>query len=377
MSRAWTFQDCRQKQKLGDKAPWSVGWYTPEGKKRSRRLGSKSAATKYARKLEGQLAAGLYEDQSRMTWADCRKAIDSKILASMSPGTRDATRYALNNFERLVKPKYVRSIKTETIDEFIAKRREERGLKPGSKVSPATVNCDLRHIKMVLRIVHEWKHLPEVPKIRMVREPKKVPRYVTPEHFAAIYNACHVAKRPAPANFTTEEWWQALIVTAYMTGWRIGDLLGLYRDNVDLDAGVAILEADDTKGKRGEVVPLPEVVVEHLERLAGFDDMMFPVEQDRRVLWSEFERIQAEAGIHLTCHGKHEHTPSCHLYGFHDLRRAFATMNAERLTADALQALMRHQSYTTTQRYINMAQQLNGKAADLFVPDVLRTAEAG
>ena len=29
--RAWLFQDHRQKQKLGDEAPWSVGWIDPEG----------------------------------------------------------------------------------------------------------------------------------------------------------------------------------------------------------------------------------------------------------------------------------------------------------------------------------------------------------
>jgi hypothetical protein len=49
------------------------------------------------------------------------------------------------------------------------------------------------------------------------------------------------------------------------------------------------------------------------------------------------------------CRGNHEHTPACHFYGFHDLRRAFATMNAGQLTPDALQALTRHKSYLTTQ----------------------------
>ena len=33
-------------------------------------------------------------------------------------------------------------------------------------------------------------------------------------------------------------------------------------------------------------------------------------------------------------------------------------MNADRVTGDALQALMQHKDYKTTQRYINMARQL-------------------
>jgi integrase len=55
-------------------------------------------------------------------------------------------------------------------------------------------------------------------------------------------------------------------------------------------------------------------------------------------------------------------------YGFHDLRRAFATMNADRLTLDVLQVLMQHKDYQTTQRYINMARQLKPAAHNLFVP---------
>ena len=80
------------------------------------------------------------------------------------------------------------------------------------------------------------------------------------------------------------------------------------------------------------------------------------------------------AGIHLPCHEKHEHTDACYLYGFHDLRRAFATVNAETLSADALQALMRHKSYQTTRRYINMAQQISRSVEHLYVPEILRTS---
>ena len=41
----------------GDKCPWSVGWYDASGRKRSKKVGSKSMATKFARKKEGELAA--------------------------------------------------------------------------------------------------------------------------------------------------------------------------------------------------------------------------------------------------------------------------------------------------------------------------------
>lgn len=91
----------------------------------------------------------------------------------------------------------------------------------------------------------------------------------------------------------------------------------------------------------------------------SFNPLVFRWAHEEKALWEEFGRIQKKAGIRLECRQNHKHTDACHVYGFHDLRQAFATMNAETLTADALQALMQHRSYLTTQRDINMARQLN------------------
>jgi hypothetical protein len=47
-------------------------------------------------------------------------------------------------------------------------------------------------------------------------------------------------------------------------------------------------------------------------------------------------------------------------------------MNADRMTPDALQALMQHKDYQTTQRFINMARQLNPAVENLFVRKIPR-----
>ncbi len=159
-----------------------------------------------------------------------------------------------------------------------------------------------------------------------------------------------------------------------MTGWRVCEVLALRRDDLDLTTGEAITRADDNKGRRDELVRLHPVVVEHLKRIVTFAPLVFTWNHHRRALWSEFERIQRRAGIHLPCHENHEHTSACHCYGFHDFRRAFATVNAEAITPDALQALMRHKAYATTQRYINMARQLDRAVEKLYVPPGLKTA---
>jgi integrase len=159
-----------------------------------------------------------------------------------------------------------------------------------------------------------------------------------------LYAACDKARMHEGPPFPPADWWRALLVMGYMTGWRTSDMLGLRRDDLDLDAGTAITRAADNKGKRDERVKPHPAVVEKLRKLAGFDVRVFPWNHNRRTLRREFLRVQQAAGIEVPCLGEHEHTPHCHAYSFHDLRRAFATMNADRLTPDALQGLMRHKS---------------------------------
>lgn len=165
------------------------------------------------------------------------------------------------------------------IDTFVAKRRPEPGKKPGSVVSPATINKDLRHIKAALRVAHEWGYLPEVPKIRMVKEPQKLPTYVTPEHFDLIYaKGCDLATFPQSTgqHYTPADWWRALIVTAYMTGLRVGEILAIRREDLKLETGELITRWDNTKTDRDEVVPLHPVVVEHIHRIVGDGQLVFP-----------------------------------------------------------------------------------------------------
>ena len=378
--KVWVFQDHRQKEKLGeDKCPWSVGWFE-DGRKRSKKIGCRSLAEKYAQKLENQVEAGTYQADSRKRWGTFRKEWESKIGSGMQPQTKRCTLDALDHFERIIRPGQVQKIRTQTLDEYVSKRRLEKGKKAGSVVSPATINKELRHLRAVLRIAFEWSYLSKMPRVRMLREPEKLVRYVTPEHFAAIYAACDAAKRPASDVYTAADWWRALLIFQYMTGWRVNEPLALAWDDVSLDNATAVTWHEDNKGKRDEIVPLHPIVVEHLRKIADIGIRVFAWPHHERTLYDEFARIQMAAKddngeriINLPCREKHEHTDACHLYGFHDLRRAFATQNALRLAPDALQALMRHKSYLTTKRYINMARQLDGAVEQLHVPEFLRS----
>jgi integrase len=367
---AWLFQNSRQRQQFGGKAPWSVGWRAPDGKQCSKRIGSKSLAEKFKRRLENELAAGTYNSHGRLTWAEFRTEYESKVMEGASASTAKETRMALNRFEKLVKPVRLVGIDSKLIDTYIARRRKQKGRtrageETAQKISVATVNKELRHIKLVLNRAVKWGYLPKLPDFEMQREPVKLKRFVEPNTFTAIYDNCNAVERPGDLPFEPAVWWEGMLLFAYCTGWRIGEILALRREDLNLDAGRAITRHSDNKGNRDDAVPLAGPVVEHLRRLACFEPVAFPWYYGERTLYRDFHRIQEAAGI-----------PKPY-YGFHDLRRGFASMNAGQMSATELQALMRHRSFETTKRYINQAQQLTRTAEKVFVPDVGRKAVGG
>jgi integrase len=382
VKKAWVNKDSKQVKKVGwENASWRAEWLDLEGKRRSKAFGpgpkGQRQAEKYADQVSAQLLTGTYQSANKKTWQEFRAEYESKQLARLAPKTRISAAGSLDQFERIIKPKKMSALTANTIVSFAAARRQERGKKVGSVMSPASVNHDLRNVKAALNIAQEWGFITAVPKVRMEREPKKLPVYMTDEHFAQAYCACDCAKLPDDLQgVAAGNWWRALLVMLKMTGWRISETLSLKWDDVDLDAGVAITRAEDNKGKRDERVDLHPVVVEQLRQVRTFDLAVFPWNYNQRTLNSAFLRLQEAAGIRLPCTAAHKHTRYCYVYGFHDLRRAFATMNADRLNANTLQVLMRHKDPKTTQGYIALGRQMKQAVASLHVPDVLTARQA-
>ena len=69
---------------------------------------------------------------------------------------------------------------------------------------------------------------------------------------ACVASGCDVAAMPDDQPFLAADWWRALLVTGYMTGWRISELLSLRREDLDLIAGTAITRWEDNKGDRDD-----------------------------------------------------------------------------------------------------------------------------
>ncbi len=159
------------------------------------------------------------------------------------------------------------------------------------------------------------------------------------------------------------DWWRALLCFAYMTGWRIGEILDLCRDDLDLETGIATVDAESTKGRRTARVELPAIVIEHVRAIVEFQPLVFDWPHHERTLWVDFTALKAAAGVAF---------PGA----FHRFRFGFANANVDAVDADLLQMLMRHRDPQTTRHYINAAARMkrSGVVERIHVPAFLRTA---
>ena len=361
-----------------DGASWYVSWREPDGKLKSQSFGPKSkgrmAAQKKADKVHSELLTETYKSNKNKDWPEFWAEYEEKILASTPANSAGTARLSILHFVRIVKPKKLKAITTNSVDGFIAKRRVEKN-KSGNLISVATVNRDLRYIRSILRIAKKWKYITDVPDFAFLRKPEKLPTYIAADQFAAIFESVDAATAPNDIpNVTQSDWWKGLLIVGYMTGWRLGQLLSLKWADIDLKQGTAIsmADADGNKGNRDVKIPLHPVVVEHLNRLSGnFDTNVFPWNYGRRRIWNEFAKIQDAAkmpdGSPLPKGGK-----GGKRFGFHDLRRGFATLNAG-IDVFRLQALMQHKSLETTKLYVNMARSLQTTVDGLFVPNITKS----
>lgn len=344
---------------------WRVFWRPDPSnpkKQRTKKFKLKRDAVAYANKMDREIAQGLHTDLKAATWVDFRKRYEEDVVSLLSPGTQVSYRSHLEHFERICRPQTMSDIDTAMLDKYKAKRRNEKGKRGNSKVSPATVNAELRSLRAAITKAKKWKLIRELPDFELLREVDRLPRVLLEEHFLAIYKATTIATFPHKVACTPTEWWRGFLTFIYCTGWRISEPLSVLRRDIDLDQGIAITR--ENKGKAEEVVQLADPVIRDLMPLMQGEwyPELFPWPNGSRTIYAEWHRIQDRAGIHLECTRpeKHDCNTECYHYTFHDIRRTFATRTGATLSRDELQTVMRHKAAQTTDGYINMRERLKG-----------------
>ena len=223
------------------------------------------------------------------------------------------------------KNKNIMSIKQIDIDKF-----KLHLLKKGR--SKATVNRYLAGIKRAynLLIIDGLINYNPVKRGSMLEEDNKRNRYLTREEWLKL-------KKELPETI------YYIVLVALLTGFRMGNVLNLSWEQINLDMRFIELLKQENKGKKVIRQPISDNLYEILQELkpkkSGYlfvnPDTFEPYKDIRKSFNSALER----AGITD--------------FTFHDLRRTFGTwLLQEGVDIRTIQVLLAHSDISTTERYL-------------------------
>lgn len=195
--------------------------------------------------------------------------------------------------------------------------------------------CCLWRLACRKGILREWPELENIP------EPARTPIAWTRPQLEALFaelsrqtgTVCGI-----PAN----RWWTALHLFLWNTGERIGAVLQLRWENVDLAGGWVNVAAETRKGKKADkLFKLGADTIDAIRRIAKPErERVFPFDRDRSTLWLRYRKLLKRAGL-----------PHGRKYKFHCVRKSVAT-HYEAAGGNAT-ALLGHSSRAVTEAYLD------------------------
>ena len=201
-----------------------------------------------------------------------------------------------------------------------------------TRVSSATTNRRIQVLRAILRRAHlEWEWIDRLPRFRLLKEPQGRVRYLTREEAARL-----LAELP--------EHLRAMARFSLATGWRRSNVTGLRWSHVDLERGMAWVDATEAKGKRAIPAPLNAEAMQVIrEQYGKHPEWVFtykgkPQSQTSTTSWRE---ALARAGIEN--------------FRWHDLRHTWASWHAQGGTPmHVLQKLGGWATSAMVQRYAHL-----------------------
>jgi integrase len=106
-------------------------------------------------------------------------------------------------------------------------------LRMGKNISPCTMNSELKVISCILKFGVENEYIEEMPKIRRVKVPKKIPRFLSAEEIGKVLAAARPDVRP-------------MLQLLMFSGIRKGELRHMEWDDVDFENRLLHVRPKDT-----------------------------------------------------------------------------------------------------------------------------------
>lgn len=223
------------------------------------------------------------------------------------------------------------------VEEFKQSRRAQL-FSPPKPVSAAICNRELACLRHILRLAVEEGLRESAPLVKLYREHGARDRVLSEDEYHRLLEA------PTP------HLWR-LMLCAYETGMRAGEIKRLTWDKVDFKTGFIRLSAEDTKTNEKRAIPISATLRETLEairkeqregKVASIGGHVFP--------WKGKPMTEGwKTAFHAACR-----RAGIENFHFHDLRHTFVTRKVrEGWDCKHIMAITGHKTLATFQRYNN------------------------
>jgi integrase len=212
--------------------------------------------------------------------------------------------------------------------------------------SPATTNRYLAVLSHCFSTaVIEWGWLDDSPmrKVRKLKEPRGRVRYLSDEERLCLLTSCQNSSNPLL---------YPIVVLALSTGARMGEILTLKWEQVNINRGMITLH--DTKNKESRSLPLAGhalKVVKELNKIRNIDtDLLFPGKNRKQPIdiRNPWEKALKEAKIED--------------FRFHDLRHSAASYLAMNgATIAEIAEVLGHKTLQMVKRYAHLSESHTAK----------------
>lgn len=326
MKKAWVY---KRKNIKG----WWVGWYEA-GKKKAKALPSKALAKHFCQIKYTQLNSDVF---TGIVNADWHQMVEEYRQAKQVQGLREASIYeallTLGHFERLAGPDSSRRINQSVLDKFILDR--------GNEVKKITLNKDIRNLNAFLHWAVKNRFIAPGLEVKKVKVAQKPVTALTAQQVQALLSA--TARYPTL---------RLRVLLAVTTGLRRGDIEAIRIG--DIHFGRNTLTTQNRKaGKAMAERPIPEQIITELSNhVATLPDGQEKLFSDR-FSPKKWEKVRRAVGL-----------PDLK---FHDLRKTFASLLAQRGVSTAVtQRLLEHSSPQLTNEVYTNVDPVLRQAVDLL-----------
>jgi integrase len=305
---------------------WWVNLRLPNGRRLCQSTGcvGRAEAEAFVISLQSVLPNGSEHPQAHsFAWPEAvARYLEECAEKKSLPDDRDH----LKKLEPYLRSQRLEAINMSALQFFIRNRKETDG------VSNATINRALEIVRRILNLAHQdWRWIRAVPKIRMLKEPRRRVRFLRREEAGRLLDAMPTHKKP-------------IVRFALATGCRAGEIFGLEWNRVDLARKVAWLDHGATKSGEGRGIPLNADAVAALQSTFGQHPRWCFTFAARRIQKSStaWDRARRRAGIED--------------FRFHDLRHTWASWHVQSGTSlPELMELGGWKSYEMVLRYAHLA----------------------